>query len=111
MTHSDMMISRRAHRPRMTDGGRAAGIVEARDGARHVRLAASGDAQPDDVDQQIFAFAAHRRGQPRRIERGDLARQMLGDRDTGKIHVRGQMSEVRGQRSDVRDQMLEVSDL
>src|SRR5262249_60332506 len=48
---------------------------------------AGGQAEADDVDEQILAFAAHRRRQLRRLERRDLVRQDLGDGGLGKRRV------------------------
>ena len=68
--------------------GQGAGMADCRTGAVVVAtgkrapdiiLVAGGDAEPDDVDQQILALS-HRRGRERpRFQRRDFLRQRLGD--------------------------------
>jgi hypothetical protein len=71
--------SRRAHRACMSDGSASPLLVPARKRRLDVVLVARGETEPDDVDGQILALAAHGRGQPSRIERRDLARQNFGE--------------------------------
>ena len=54
-------------------------LVPARERGLDVVLVARGETEPDDVDGQILALAAHGRGQSSRIERRDLARQNFGE--------------------------------
>ena len=63
----------------MADRGASPLLVPARKRRLDVVLVARGETEPDDVDGQILALAAHGRGQPRRIERRDLARQNFGE--------------------------------
>ena len=54
-----------------------------------VILVARGETEPDNVDGQVLAFAAHSCGQPRRVQRRDPARQNLSERSRGKGIVHG----------------------
>src|SRR5947207_2478579 len=63
----------------MSDRGARPVIVAGGKRCAHVVLVARGDAEPDDVDQQVLAFGAHGRGQRRGVERGDALGQLFGD--------------------------------
>src|SRR5262249_42595574 len=78
-----------AHAPPVADRGAGSLIVPARERRADVVLVARGETQPDHVNQQILALAAHLRRQPRGIERRDLVRQNLGDGGLGKRRVHG----------------------
>src|SRR5205807_6956397 len=77
----------RAQAAGMADRGTNALVVPAGERGLDVVLVARGDAEADHVDQQVLAFAAYRLRQRRDIERGDGARQRLGDGDLGKLVV------------------------
>ena len=76
-------------RARVADRGAGPVVVPAGERGLDVVLVARGDAEADHVDQQVLAFAPHRRRQPRGIERGDLVRENFGDGDLGKFSGHG----------------------
>jgi hypothetical protein len=59
-------------------------IVAGGDDALHIIFVARSDGEPDPIDQELLAFAPHRLRQLRRVERGDVLRQRLGDGDFGE---------------------------
>jgi hypothetical protein len=71
--------ARRRQRARMSDRGARTVIVAACERASYVVFVARGDAETDDVDQEILAFARSRR-RKRTLQRGDLRRQRFSDR-------------------------------
>ena len=79
----------RAHGACMADRGARPLLVPARERRLDVIRVARGETEPDHVDGEVLAFAAHGRGQPRRIKRRDLVRQNLGERGLGKRIVHG----------------------
>ena len=60
-------------------------IVAAGERDLDVILIARGDGETDDVDQKLYAFLPHGRGQARGIERANLFRQMLGNGGFGEV--------------------------
>ena len=76
--------ARRVQRARVPDRRARPVIVAARERALDVVLVARGDAEPDDVDQQILAFARGRGRQRARLQRDDLFGQRFGDGDFGQ---------------------------
>src|SRR5262245_4948312 len=83
-------LTKAARAARMTDRGAGAFFVPAGQCCLDVIRVAGGQAEADDVDEQILAFAAHRRRQLRRVERRDLVRQDVGDGGPGKRRVHDQ---------------------
>src|SRR5262249_56134397 len=81
--------ARRAHAARVADRAARPLLVPARQRRRDIVLLTRGQAEADDVDEQILAFAPNGRGQPWRLERRDLVRQDLGDGGFWKRTVHG----------------------
>ncbi len=77
--------ARRAERAGVADRGAGTVIVAAGERALDVVLVARGDAKADHVDQQVLAFAPHRRRQFVGAQRGDAPGKILGNRDGGKF--------------------------
>src|SRR5690349_23538259 len=68
----------------MSDRGAWPVIVARGDDAFYIVFIARGDGEANDVDQKLRAFATHRCRQLRRVKRGDLLRQLLGDGGFGE---------------------------
>ena len=75
----------RAQRARMADRRARPVVVAAGERAFDVVLVARGDAEADDVDQQILAFLAHRLRQRIGAQRDDALGQLLGDGTSGSL--------------------------
>ena len=73
--------ARGIQRARMPDRRARAVIVAAGERAADIVLVARGDAEADDVDQKILAFARGRGRKRARLQRGDFRGQRLGDGD------------------------------
>ncbi len=54
--------ARARHRPCVADGGAGPVVVPTTERGPHVVLVAGGDAEPDDVDQEVLALFAHSSG-------------------------------------------------
>ena len=76
----------RGQRARMPDCRAGTVIVAAGKRARDVILVAGGNAEPDDVDQQILAFARRRGRKRARLQRDDLLRKRFGDGNLRQFH-------------------------
>jgi hypothetical protein len=70
---------------RVADGRAQSLVIPRCDRGLDVVLVAHGDTEADDVDQQLLAFAPHRRWQRICAQRCDLAGQHLGDGRLGKL--------------------------
>jgi len=69
----------RRQRARMSDRGARAVIVAACERASHIVFVARSDAEPDNVDQKIFALACGRGWKSAGLQGGDLRCQCLGN--------------------------------
>src|SRR5262249_58371872 len=81
--------ARRAHAARVADRAARPLLVPARLCRPDIVLPARREAEADNVDEQILAFAPNGRRQPWRLERRDLVRQDLGDGGFWKRTVHG----------------------
>src|SRR5215211_8043686 len=73
----------RAHGPLMPDRRARSVVVERRYGTFHVILRARSDGEPDDIDHQLLAFAAHWLRNACGVKRNDTAGEPFGDRERG----------------------------
>ena len=76
----------RRQRAGVADRGAGTVIVAAGKRAPDVVLVPRGDAEADDIDQQILAFARGRSRKRPRLQRDDLLRERFGDGDFGQAH-------------------------
>ena len=86
----DERRARGGQRARVPDRRAGAVIVAAGQRALDIVLVARGDAETDDVDQQILAFARGRRRERARLQRDDFFGKRFGDRNLWQSggHVR-----------------------
>ena len=79
--------TRRGQRARVTDRRARAVIVAAGERASDIILVARGDAEADDIDQQILAFARGRGRKRARLQRDDLVGERFGNGNLGQFGV------------------------
>ena len=79
--------SGRARAPRVPDRGAVAVVIPAGERGLDILFVAGGEAEPHHVDEQVLAFAPHRRRQRSGLDRRDPVRQILRNGDLGKAGV------------------------